>query len=122
MARMHNAGLRPFSQRLRREMTKEERHLWYDYLSELPFTVHRQMVIGKYIVDFCIPEKRIVIEIDGFQHGTAKNMAADLVRDKWLASNGYRVLRYDNREINQKFDFVCMDIENVLYPDGFEEI
>ncbi len=120
MARIHNARLRPFSQKLRRDMTKEERHLWYDYLVQLPFTVHRQMVIGSYIVDFCIPEKKIIIEVDGFQHGETKNMIADRLRDEWLISLGYSILRYDNREINQEFESVCMDIENKLYPDGFD--
>ena len=120
MARIHNARLRPFSQKLRRDMTKEERHLWYDYLVQLPFTVHRQMVIGSYIVDFCIPEKKIIIEVDGFQHGETKNMIADRLRDEWLISLGYSVLRYDNREINQEFESVCMDIENKLYPDGLD--
>ena len=121
MARIHNAKLKPFSQKLRRDMTKEERHLWYDFLSHLPLTIHRQMVIGPYIVDFCIPKKKTVIDIDGFQHGKTKNMISDRIRDEWLASQGYRVLRYSNRRINTEFRFVCMDIENKLFPDGYEE-
>ena len=117
-ARLHNPHLTSRSKRLRREMTKEERHLWYDFLCELPFTVHRQMVLGRYIVDFCIPEKKIIIELDGFQHGEVKQMAADHVRDTIFAQLGYRVLRYDNSEINRQFDAVCTDIWNWLYPDG----
>lgn len=49
-------------------MTKEERHLWYDYLKDIHQTVHRQMVIGHYIVDFCVMESSIIIELDGSQH------------------------------------------------------
>lgn len=53
---------------LRKNMTKEERHLWYDCLKQLPVTVHRQKVIGSYIVDFYIASVKIVIELDGSQH------------------------------------------------------
>ena len=49
-------------------MTKEERHLWYDFLKNLPVMVHRQKIIGQYIADFYIAEKKIVIELDGSQH------------------------------------------------------
>ena len=101
-------------------MTKEERRLWYDYLKRLPVKAHRQMVLGSYIVDFCIPVKKTVIEVDGFQHGEPQNIAADRERDKWLASHGYRVLRYANRDIDQRFEAVCRDIECWLYPDGLE--
>ena len=121
MPRLHNHHLKPFSQKLRRDMTKEERHLWYDFLQDLPLTVHRQMVIGKYIVDFCIPELHIVIELDGYQHGDPENVLADRKRDEWLVSQGYSVLRYDNREINKQFEFVCQDIWFHLFPDGESE-
>lgn len=49
-------------------MTKEERHLWYDFLKGLPVTIHRQKVIGNYIVDFYCASSNLVIEIDGSQH------------------------------------------------------
>ena len=64
----HNEKLTKVSQRLRREMTKEERHLWYDCLKHLPVTVQRQKVIGCYIVDFYIESRQVVIELDGRQH------------------------------------------------------
>ena len=54
MNKLHNPKLSGNAQRLRREMTKEERHLWYDFLKTLPVTVHRQKVLGPYIVDFHI--------------------------------------------------------------------
>ena len=118
MSRLHNSRLTPFSKKLRREMTKEERHVWFDFLRELPLTVHRQMVIGAYIVDFCIPQKKLVIELDGFQHGETKTAIRDRIRDTYLEQQGYRVLRYSNHEINTNFDNVCIDIWNWLYPDG----
>ena len=53
---------------LRKNMTKEERHLWYDFLKGLPLTVNRQKVLGDYIVDFFVASKKLVIELDGSQH------------------------------------------------------
>ena len=68
MNNTYNAKLTSNAKRLRREMTKEERHLWYDFLKQLPLTVHRQKILGNFIVDFYIASCKIVIEIDGSQH------------------------------------------------------
>ena len=66
--------------------------------------------IGNYIVDFYISSCRVVIEIDGSQHGMEKNKIADDKRDKELKSLGIMVLRYSNQDINQNFYDVCQDI------------
>ena len=68
MNKTNNSRLTGNAQKLRREMTEEERHLWYDFLKELPVTVNRQKVIGRYIVDFYCAEAKLVSEIDGTQH------------------------------------------------------
>ena len=60
--------LRANARTLRKEMTRQERHLWYDFLKNLPQTVHRQKMIGNFIVDFYIPSCKLVIELDGAQH------------------------------------------------------
>jgi len=91
-------------------MTKEERRLWYDFLKTLPITVHRQKVIGNYIVDFYIASAKIVIELDGSQHYEEKGIANDVIRDEYLTSLGFKVLRYSNLDINQRFESVCEDI------------
>ena len=91
-------------------MTKEERHLWYDFLKSLPFTVNRQKVLGGYIADFFIASKKLVIELDGSQHFEDDGPARDRERDKWFAENGITVLRYNNLQINREFDAVCQDI------------
>ena len=78
-------------------MTDEEKELWYKFLKLLPMTVNRQKNIGNYIVDFFISSKNIVIEIDGRQHYTAKNKAADAKRDAELTSLGLKVLRYSRK-------------------------
>ena len=81
----YNKNLVQNAKSLRKGMTKEEKHLWYDFLKRLPLTVRRQHNIENYIVDFYIAEKKIVIEIDGIQHNTEEHKAADEKRDAELA-------------------------------------
>ena len=95
-------------------MTKEEKHLWYDFLKHLPVTVHRQRVIGKYIVDFFIASKKTVVEIDGAQHFEGKHVEDDIARDSYMKELGINVLRYTNRDINTNFEGVCCDILNKI--------
>ena len=113
-----NPNLTGFSQRLRKEMTQEERHLWYNFLKGLPVTFHRQKVIGQYIVDFYCASTNLVIEIDGSQHFDAEGMAADAARDKYLNELGLVVKRYSNADINQDFESVCLDIHNIVFPEN----
>lgn len=96
-------------------MTKEERHLWYDFLKQLPVTVHRQKTIGNYIVDFYIAEAKLVIELDGSQHFEEEGRKKDESRDAFLKSQGLTVLRYANSDINQNFQGVCQDIWNHIF-------
>jgi very-short-patch-repair endonuclease len=111
MNELRNRNLTENSQKLRKEMTKEEKRLWYDFLKNLPVTVHRQKIIGKYIVDFCIPKNSLVIELDGSQHYIREN---DSERDSFLSEQGFTVLRYSNRQIKERFREVCDDILNHL--------
>ena len=105
-----NPNLKSFAQKLRREMTKEERHLWYDFLKTLPVTVNRQKVIGLYIVDFYIASAKLVIELDGSQHFEEEGIASDRERDRTLTALGLRVLRFSNADVNQNFRGVCEEI------------
>ena len=95
-------------------MTKEEKHLWYDFFKKLPITVNRQKNIGNYIVDFFIAQKRVVIEIDGSQHYESEHKTADKKRDSDFYALGITVLRYSNYDINRNFESVCNDILNKL--------
>ena len=95
-------------------MTKEEKHLWYDFLRKLDITVNRQKVIGNYIVDFCISSANLVIELDGSQHYEPDSKEYDRQRDNFLRSQGYTVLRFLNRDINGNFDGVCEQIKKYL--------
>ena len=106
----YNKKLVPLAQKLRKGMTNEEKHLWYDFLKKLPITVNRQKNIGLYIVDFYISSKRTVIELDGIQHGREEQHDSDKVRDSELEKLGVKVLRYSNLQINNSFDEVRRDI------------
>ncbi len=91
-------------------MTKEERHLWYDFLKGLPVTFNRQKVIGNYIADFYCASSKLIIELDGSQHYEEKGVESDKKRDEYFNSLGLVVLRYSNEDINRHFDSVCEDI------------
>ena len=110
MNQLSNSRLTPNARNLRKNMTKEERHLWYDFLRNLPVRVHRQKVIGRYIVDFYIAEKKLVIELDGSQHYEESASCKDIERDAYLKELGLSVARYSNAEVNQNFRAVCQDI------------
>ena len=103
----YNKKLVSNARTLRKNMTPEEKHLWYDFLKKLPMNVKRQHNIENYIVDFYIAEKKIVIEVDGIQHTSPENKALDAERDKVLAKWGITVLRYSNTNINENQGFSC---------------
>ncbi|MBQ3017691.1 MAG: endonuclease domain-containing protein [Clostridia bacterium] len=105
-----NKELTSISKTLRKQMTKEEKHLWYDFLKDLPVTINRQKVIGKYVVDFYCASAKIVIELDGFQHYEEDAYQKDKERDEYLQSLGIKVLRYSNYDFNRRFEGVCADI------------
>lgn len=106
----YNKNLVSNARTLRSNMTPEEKHLWYDFLKKLPFTVKRQHNIENYIVDFYIAEKKIAIEVDGGQHFTSEYKKADKDRDSALANWGITVLRYSNDSIRNNFYAVTSDI------------
>lgn len=110
----NNPNLTGNSKSLRKNMTKEEKHLWYDFLRKLDITVNRQKVIGNYIVDFCISSAKLVIELDGSQHYEPDSKEYDKQRDDFLRSQGYTVLRFLNRDVNNNFEGVCQQIKKYL--------
>ena len=103
-------------------MTKEERHLWYDFLKLLPFTIHRQKVIGNYIADFYCAKAGLIIEIDGSQHYEDAEQEKDKLRDEYFNELGIKVVRYSNLDINRNFEGVCEDIlQHIATSSGFAE-
>lgn len=109
-----NHSLTGISKVLRRNMTEEEKRLWYDCLKNMPQTVNRQKVIGKYIVDFYCASADLVIELDGNQHATDEGLARDKARDEFLNSLGLYVLRIGNYEVNTNFNGVCEGVEAII--------
>ena len=114
MQSKHNRQLVPFARQLRKQMTKEERSLWYDYLSSYPVRVCRQKILGRYIVDFYCAQAKLVIELDGSQHYEATGMEQDAERTAFLETYGLYVLRIPNNEINQNLRGVCELIDQVV--------
>ena len=117
----NNPKLRKNAQKLRREMTKEERRLWYDCLKQLSVTSNRQKVIPRYIVDFYCASAKLVIELDGSQHYEDEGAASDRERDRVLNQLGISVVRYSNDDINRNFDGVCADLLRRLELPGIKE-
>jgi len=96
---------------LRKSMTKEERHLWYDFLRDYPIKFTRQKVIGPYIVDFYCPKANLVIELDGSQHYEEEALEKDAQRMAFLEQFHLTVLRFPNNEVNNNFQGVCEHID-----------
>ena len=99
---------------LRKNMTKEENHLWYDFLRKNEYKFIRQKIIGRYIVDFYCAQAKLVIELDGAQHYEEKGLKKDEERTKYLESYGLKILRIPNTEINKNFDGVCEYINKIV--------
>ena len=107
---LNNPANKGNAQRLRREMTKEERRLWYDFFKTVGIHANRQKPIGPYIVDFYIASAKLVVELYGSQHFEETGQAHDEKRDRFLREQGLTVLRYSNLDINRNFRGVCEDI------------
>lgn len=113
----YNATLKPQAQELRRCATKQENHLWYDFLRNHPKQFRRQKRFDRYIVDFYCSSAKLVIELDGSQHFTSDGIQHDRARTAHLESLGLRILRFTNAEIDDHFESVCnlIDIELSKY-------
>ena len=95
-------------------MTKEERHLWYDFLRNHPLRFLRQKVIDNYIVDFYCHEARLIIELDGSQHYEEKGLLKDKIRTEKIESRNLTIIRIPNNAVNQNFRGVCEHIDNII--------
>ena len=107
---------------LRRNMTPQERHLWYDFLRFCKPRFRRQELIGPYIADFFCYEAKLIIEVDGSQHFDKENIKKDAARSAYFQSIGVRVMRVDNGEVNRNFSGVCEDIIHKIKECGIETV
>ncbi len=110
----HNKNIVPIAKTLRKDMTKEERHLWYDFLRTYPVKFLRQKPIGNYIVDFYCAKANLVIELDGSHHYDTEGLKKDKIRTEFLKSYGINVQRITNLEIHRNFRGVCEYIDNLV--------
>ena len=114
-----NKNLLGYARLLRREMTPQERRLWYEFLRDFPMKFYRQRVVGNFIVDFYCAFFKLAIEVDGGQHCDEAVVKYDLERTKFLKSLGITVLRYTNLDVAENFEAVCVDIENFVSERAF---
>ena len=114
MERLYNKRLIPLAKELRKNMTPQERDLWYKYLRNHPLKFTRQKVLGKYIADFYCASAKLVIELDGSQHYEEKGLEADRERTDFLKSYGIRVLRIPNNAVTKNLRGVCDYIDEIL--------
>ena len=114
MISKHNKNLVPNARELRKNMTKEERHLWYDFLRTYKVRFSRQKILGKYIADFYCAEAKLVIELDGSEHYTPYAKVYDAKRSEFLKEYGLLVIRILNIDINQNFYGVCEYIDKIV--------
>ena len=107
----HNVRLTSRAQELRKNMTKEERRLWYEYLRGYPVRFRRQVTFGNYILDFYCAAAKLAVELDGSQHFEPEGQRYDAVRSAFFSNNGIRVLRFSNLDVLQNLRGVCQAID-----------
>ncbi len=112
--RKHNKSIVPIAKILRKNMTKEEKHLWYDFLRTYPVRFSRQKVLGKFIADFYSAEAKLVIELDGSGHYSKEKIQYDTERTLFLQEYGLQVLRITNTDIQKNFRGVCEYIDTII--------
>ena len=109
-----NPRLSSLARALRKQMTKQEKHLWYDFLRTFPVQFNRQKVIDDFIVDFYCHSAHLVVELDGGQHFEPETFQKDIERTKRLNSLGLKVLRFTNNEVDHNFIEVCAAIQETV--------
>ncbi|MBQ5783020.1 MAG: endonuclease domain-containing protein [Oscillospiraceae bacterium] len=112
--RKNNKELTPLAKTLRKNMTKEECKLWYEFLRNYPVRFLRQKVIDNYIVDFYCHSARLIIELDGSQHFEENTILKDRIRTENIENRNLFVLRIQNIDINRNFRGVCEYIDHIV--------
>lgn len=106
--------LKPYRQSLRNNATKAERFLWF-FLKGNQFEnrkFRRQQSIGYYIVDFYCASEKLCIELDGEAHYTEEGKKYDIERTKYVQEQGYQVIRFENKIVLEKIEYVLEEIKN----------
>ncbi len=114
MSLPYKQELIPFAKKLRKNMTPQEKHLWYDFLRMYPIRFQRQKAIKSFIADFYCHEAKLIIEIDGSQHYTDQGEAYDRERTAILKEFNLEVIRFSNYDVNTNFEGVCLRIDKIV--------
>ena len=115
-----NKNLSNNAKNLRKYMTPQERHLWYDFLRAYPIKIYKQKVIGDYITEFYCNNAKLVIELDGSQHYEIGGLKYDKQRTEYFKSIGIEVIRFTNRDCDSHFDEVCTYIDSIIQKRRIE--
>ncbi len=107
-------NLTKMAQALRKEATPWENKLWYEFLRDYETPVHRQIVKGRYILDFYCCKAKLAIELDGSGHYTDKQRMLDAERTAELNRKGIEVLRFSNLDVDTNFYGVCTEIDTII--------
>ena len=99
---------------LRHHMTSQEKRLWYDFLKNYPIKIYRQRIIDNFVADFYCYQARLVIELDGSQHYTPDGKLNDAERTEILERYGLLVMRFSNKDVEDKFEGVCSKINKTI--------
>jgi very-short-patch-repair endonuclease len=109
-----NKNLLETSKILRKNMTKQEKHLWYDFLNQYPIRWYRQRIIESFIVDFYCATAKLVVELDGSQHYEKEAMEYDEFRTEIINKYDIEVLRFSNCDVDNNFEGVCAMIDKAV--------
>ncbi|RCW27636.1 very-short-patch-repair endonuclease [Ciceribacter lividus] len=107
------------AKRMRKEMTDAERRLWHCLRAHrlMGLGFRRQVPIAGFIVDFACPDSKLIVEVDGSQHGNDADLAYDGARTRRLQEDGWTVLRFWNDDVLRDLDNVCRHIIIVAGKD-----
>lgn len=114
MSLPYKQELIPKAKELRRNMTPQEKHLWYDYLRDYPIRFQRQKTIKSFIVDFYCHKAKLIVEIDGSQHYTDEGIEYDRERTNLLKEYNLKIIRFSNYDVDTAFEGVCMEIDKTI--------
>ena len=110
----YNSKMKETARKLRKNMTKQEKNLWYDFLKLYPVKWYRQRSINSYIVDFYCSQAGLIIELDGYQHYTENGIEYDCIRTDILEKYNLEVIRFSNIQIDYYFNSVCNSINKTV--------
>ena len=110
----HNPELTENAKILRKNMTSEEKNLWYKFLRNYPVRFLRQKVIDNYIVECYCNKAELVIELDGSQHYDEKGLLKDKIRTERIEKRNLTVIRIPNNEVKRNFSGVCEYIDLIV--------